>query len=156
MKDARGEKFLLKFDPKGFPETETATQIIMGRLLWAIGYNVTDDYIAKVKKEDLILDPKAEVKDPAGDSFPLDQTEFDTRLANVDVAKDGTMRALVSRYLDGKPLGGHPADGVRDDDPNDLIPHELRRVFVRFSPQAHLNLGFSELTQLGKDGLYVR
>lgn len=37
------------------------------------------------------------------------------------------MRALVSRYLDGKPLGGHPAKGVRADDPNDLIPHELRR-----------------------------
>jgi hypothetical protein len=37
------------------------------------------------------------------------------------------MRALVSRYLDGKPLGGHPAEGVRSDDPNDLIPHELRR-----------------------------
>jgi hypothetical protein len=127
MKDARGEKFLLKFDPKGFPETETATQIVMGRILWALGYNVTDDYIVTLRKEDLKLDPEAKVKDPAGVSFPLDQKEFDARMAGVDVAKDGTMRALASRYLDGKPLGGHPAEGVRDDDPNDLIPHELRR-----------------------------
>jgi hypothetical protein len=127
MKDARGEKFLLKFDPKGFPETETATQIVIGRILWALGYNVTDDYIVKLRKEDLVLDPEAKVKDPSGDSFPLDQKEFDARMAAVDVAKDGTMRALASRYLDGKPLGGHAAEGVRDDDPNDLIPHELRR-----------------------------
>jgi hypothetical protein len=37
------------------------------------------------------------------------------------------MRGLTSHYLDGKPLGGHPGEGVREDDPNDLIPHELRR-----------------------------
>ncbi|HEY5950844.1 MAG TPA: hypothetical protein VIV40_35370 [Kofleriaceae bacterium] len=127
IKDTRDEKWLLKFDRKGFPEAETATQIIIGRLLWAIGYNVTDDYVVRVRKEDLILAPDAKIKDPNGESMPLDQREVDARLATIDVAKDGTMRALVSRYLDGKPLGGHPAEGVRKDDPNDLIPHELRR-----------------------------
>jgi hypothetical protein len=127
IKDKRGEKFLLKFDPKGLPEAETATQIVMGRLLWALGYNVTDDYIVKIKKEDLVLAPDAKIKDPTGVTSPLDQRELDARLVRIDIAKDGTMRALLSRYLDGKPLGGHPCDGVRDDDPNDLIPHELRR-----------------------------
>jgi hypothetical protein len=33
----------------------------------------------------------------------------------------------VSRLLPGTPLGGHPSEGVRKDDPNDLIPHERRR-----------------------------
>jgi hypothetical protein len=127
IKDRRGEKFLLKFDPKGHPEGETSTQIITGRLLWALGYNVTDDYVVRLRKEDLVLAADAKVKDPGGESFELDQAELDARLALIDIAKDGTMRALVSRYLDGKPLGGHPAEGVRDDDPNDLIPHELRR-----------------------------
>ncbi|HEY5927740.1 MAG TPA: hypothetical protein VIV11_38910 [Kofleriaceae bacterium] len=127
IKDARGEKFLLKFDRKGLPEAETSTQIIIGRLLWAIGYNVTDDYVVRIRKEDLVLAPDAKVKDPQGQSFPLDQRELEARLAQIDVAQDGTMRALVSRYLDGKPLGGHPGDGVRADDPNDRIPHELRR-----------------------------
>jgi hypothetical protein len=127
IKDARGEKFLLKFDPKGFPEAETSTQIIMGRLLWAVGYNVTDDYVVKLRREDLVLAPDAKVKDPSGASFSLDKRELEARLAVVNTGKDGMMRALASRYLDGKPLGGHPAEGVREDDPNDLIPHELRR-----------------------------
>jgi hypothetical protein len=127
IKDARGETFLLKFDPKGIPEAETATQIIVGRLLWAIGYNVTDDYVVRVTKDELVLAPDAKIKDVIGNSTPLGQRELDERLARIDVAKDGTMRALVSRYLDGKPLGGHSAEGVRADDPNDVIPHELRR-----------------------------
>jgi hypothetical protein len=37
------------------------------------------------------------------------------------------MRVLVSHWLDGKPLGGHAGEGVRPDDPNDRIPHQLRR-----------------------------
>jgi hypothetical protein len=127
IKDARGEKYLLKFDPKGLPEAETATQIVIGRLLWALGYNVTDDHVVYISKSDLVLAPDAKVKDPSGASFPLDERELAARLARVDVGKNGTMRALLSRYLDGKPLGGHGAEGVRADDPNDLIPHELRR-----------------------------
>ena len=127
MKDARGEKYLLKFDPKGFPEAETATQLVVGRLLWTLGYNVTEDYVVRITKDDLVLAPDAKVKHASGQSFPLDAKELAARLAMVEVGKDGTMRALVSRYLDGKPLGGHPAEGVRADDPNDVIPHELRR-----------------------------
>lgn len=33
---------------------------------------------------------------------------------------------------------------------------DLGGVFARYGPQAHLNTGFSELTQIGKDGLYIR
>jgi hypothetical protein len=127
IKDARGEKYLVKFDPKGYPEGETAAQIIIGRLLWALGYNVTDDHVAYIDRSDLVLAPDAKVKDPSGQSFPLDERELDARLARIDIGKDGTLRALVSRYLDGKPLGGHGPEGVRADDPNDMIPHELRR-----------------------------
>ncbi|HEU4615333.1 MAG TPA: hypothetical protein VFS15_24735 [Kofleriaceae bacterium] len=127
IKDARGEKFLLKFDPRGFPEAETSTQIIVGRLLWAFGYNVTDDYVVRLRAEDLAIAPDAEVKDPVGKPRPLDRATLETMLARVEVSRDGTMRALASRYLDGKPLGGHPPEGVRRDDPNDVIPHQLRR-----------------------------
>ncbi|MEO8701468.1 MAG: hypothetical protein ABI867_15585 [Kofleriaceae bacterium] len=37
------------------------------------------------------------------------------------------MRGIASRILDGTWLGGHPDEGVRSDDPNDRIAHELRR-----------------------------
>lgn len=63
MKDSRGEKFVLKFDVSGFPEQETSSQIIAGRLLWAFGYNITDDYVVYIKREDLVLAKDAVVKD---------------------------------------------------------------------------------------------
>lgn len=127
IKDSRGEKFLLKFDVKGDPEAETATQVIMGKLLWAFGFNVTEDYIVYLNKRDLVVSPKAVIKDQFGHERPLTQTEVDRRLATIDEANDGNLRVMVSHWIPGKPLGGHAAEGVRADDPNDRIPHELRR-----------------------------
>jgi hypothetical protein len=127
IKDARGEKFLLKFDPRGYPEAETGTQVIVGKLLWLFGYNVTDDYVVYLRKDDLVLAPDAAIKDGKGNSWPLDRDELDRRLDTVEVNEDGSIRALASHWLPGKPLGGHSPEGVRADDPNDRIPHELRR-----------------------------
>jgi hypothetical protein len=127
IKDSRGKKFLLKFDPLGHPEAETATQVIMGKLMWAFGFNVTEDYVVYVQKCDLVLARDAVIKDPFGNKRPLDQRELDKRLALIEQSADGKIRVLVSAWLDGKPLGGHPFEGVREDDPNDRIPHELRR-----------------------------
>lgn len=127
IKDARGEKFLLKFDPAGWPETETATQVIMGKLMWGFGFNVTEDYVAYIRRDELQLDPKAVIRDIFGNESSLTLAEVDRRLAMVDRAADGRYRVLVSHWLDGQPLGGHPPEGVRRDDPNDRIPHELRR-----------------------------
>jgi hypothetical protein len=144
MKDARGEKFLLKFDPRGYPEAETAAQVIVGKLLWAFGYNVTDDYVVYLKKEDLELAPDASFKDGAGRKAPLDQATFDKMLASVEAGKDGTIRGLASYYLKGKPLGGFPPEGIRPDDPNDRIAHEMRRDlrggYVLFSWLDHTDL----------------
>ncbi|MGE5180751.1 MAG: hypothetical protein ACM31C_01750 [Acidobacteriota bacterium] len=127
FKDARGIKFLLKFDPAGFPEQETATHVIVGKLLWACGYNTTEDFVVKVRRDDLVLAPDARIKDDHGDDGKLDSHELDKRFAQIDIDGDGEIRGMASRWLDGKPIGGFPAEGVRDDDPNDRIPHELRR-----------------------------
>ncbi len=40
---------------------------------------------------------------------------------------NGVYRALASRHIEGKVVGGVEPEGVRKDDPNDRIPHELRR-----------------------------
>ncbi|HEY5945804.1 MAG TPA: hypothetical protein VIV40_09945 [Kofleriaceae bacterium] len=127
FKDSRGERFLLKFDPRGEPEGETATQVIVGKLFWAFGLNVTEDYVLYIQRSDLVLAKDAVIKDSFGNKSPLDQAELDRRLSMIDSERDGTIRVLVSHYLAGKPLGGHPAEGVRSDDPNDRIAHELRR-----------------------------
>ena len=152
VKDARGEKFLLKFDPRGFPEAETSAHIISGRLLWAFGYNVTDDYVAYIKRDDLKLADDAVIKTLGGHKRPLTNDALERALATVEKAPDGTMRVMMSHYLDGKPLGGHPGEGVRDDDPNDRIPHERRRdlrgTYVAFSWLDHNDLHEGQMVDM--------
>ena len=128
IKDARGEKFVLKFDTRGFAEQETGAHVIVEKILWACGYNVTDDYIVQFRAEDLALAKDAYIQDDAeDDKKPLTQEGLQHRLAEIERSPDGSYRALASYWLPGKPLGGHPAEGVRTDDPNDRIPHEQRR-----------------------------
>ena len=128
VSDSRGEKFLLKFDQRGYPEQETGAHIIVDKILWAVGYNVTDDYIVHFRTTDLVLAKDAYIKDSEVDpKRPLHVDELERRLARVESEPNGSYRALASHWLPGRPVGGHPAEGVRDDDPNDRIPHELRR-----------------------------
>ena len=129
VKDANGAKYMLKFDAADAPpEIETGTHVVVNRLLWACGYNVAEDHVVYVRPEDLILAADASVKDLTGGSVRrLDRAELDRRLATVRHELDGRIRGLASRWIDGVTLGGHPGEGVREDDRNDRIPHELRR-----------------------------
>ena len=127
IRDARGVKWLLKFDPLGYPEQETAAHVIVDRLLWACGYNTTEDFVVEVRRDQLVLAPDAFVEEDSGHKTKLDRAGLNSRLAKIDPDGKNAIRALASRWLPGKPLGGHPAEGVREDDPNDLIPHQLRR-----------------------------
>ncbi|TMQ04271.1 MAG: hypothetical protein E6J90_51800 [Deltaproteobacteria bacterium] len=127
ISDARGKKFLLKLDMAAFPEQLTATHVIVGRLLWACGFNVTEDHVVYFRPDDLVIAADAVGKDVFGDKHPLRRDEVEAVLARVAVEPDGRLRGMASLWLDGKPLGGPPAEGVRDDDPNDRIPHQLRR-----------------------------
>jgi hypothetical protein len=126
--DARGVKFLLKFEPPGLPELTSGADAVTSRLLWAAGYNVPENYVVYFRPEDLVLAPDAVVKDPGGGTRrALDHRELAEQLAGLDRTADGRMRGLASRWLDGTILGTTADEGVRDDDPNDKIPHELRR-----------------------------
>ena len=48
-------------------------------------------------------------------------------LKNTPRTKDGSIRALASRYVPGKVVGQYRYTGTRPDDPNDIYPHERRR-----------------------------
>lgn len=127
IEDATGARYVLKFDQKGLPETETAADVIGARLFWACGYHTPDDQIVTFKKSDLVIGKDAKVKPLFGDPYPLTQQILEDRLTRVNIGADGSIRGLASRFLIGKPLGAWPRTGVRADDPNDTIPHELRR-----------------------------
>lgn len=126
IEDALGARFLLKFDEPDFPVMETATDVVVQRLLWAVGYHVPEDSIVYFDRSQLVLDQGATVKDVFGNKRPMTIADLDGSLAKV--RSEGTrFRGLTSKFLPGIPIGGFPQRGVRADDPNDRIPHEHRR-----------------------------
>jgi hypothetical protein len=127
IEDSKGDKFLIKFDPKGAPGLATGADVIGSRLLWAAGYNVPDNSIAHFRGDDLDISPKATYKDSHGRKHPITRQYMDDLLSRVDVQPDGSIRCVASKFLPGKPLGPFHYNGRRKDDPEDLIPHELRR-----------------------------
>ena len=126
--DARGIRFMLKFDEPAWPELLTATDVVSNRLIWACGFNVAEDQIVEFTPADLVVAPDATVPDPLGETkHKLTRAELDRQLAALPRAADGRLRAMATRWLAGKSLGGPRDHGTRDGDPNDVIPHELRR-----------------------------
>jgi hypothetical protein len=128
IRDARGIKYQIKFDTLGLPEAETAADAIASRLIWACGYNVPEDQVVFVSRDQLRIAPDAMIKSSYGKPLRrLGQRDVDEMLAQVERGPSGQIRAIASRWLDGRSLGPPAFEGVRKDDPNDLIPHEQRR-----------------------------
>jgi hypothetical protein len=127
IKDSTGAKFLVKFDPPGHADLASACDVIGSHLFWSAGYNVPDDAIAYFRMEDLDFDKDATYTDDRGHKVPLTKDHIAKLLAKVCPPVNGRYRCLTSRYLEGKPIGPYEYFGRRKDDPEDLIPHELRR-----------------------------
>ena len=125
--DSRGVKFLLKFEQPNILEMENAADAVVARLLWAAGYNLPADHVVYFKPGDIKVAKDAYTKSPTDEKQPIDEAFVAAQLKRIPVGPDGRMRALASLFIEGKVLGGSHRLGVREDDPNDRIPHELRR-----------------------------
>jgi hypothetical protein len=127
VRDVRGRKYLLKFDKPGHLGLQTSSGVIVNRFLWALGYNVPNDAVLHLRRDELRVGAGAKIEDEYGDERRMLQADLDKLLAGVARTPDGGLRAMSSELLEGKPKGGFAPEGVREDDPNDLIPHEHRR-----------------------------
>jgi hypothetical protein len=128
VKDARGMKWLIKLDDIRFPEAATGADAVSDRLMWAAGYNTAEDEVVYFRFEDLVLAPDAHIKGRHGDNQgKLTIKKVREMLLHTELGKDHRYRATASRWLDGKPAGDPGGQATRKDDPNDRIPHELRR-----------------------------
>jgi len=127
IKDSEGTRFAIKFDPPGFPEMATGADVVTSYLYWAAGYNVPENVIVSFRRDDLEIGPGATYEDPVHGKQPITPEFLDRLLARVSRRPDSSFRAVASRFLPGKPLGEWKYSGRRRDDPEDLIPHELRR-----------------------------
>ncbi len=126
VEDVSGQRFAIKFDPPGYPELATSADAVCSRLYWAAGFNVPDNTIETFRREDLVIEDGA-TYEAAGGRRPITETYIDELLAGAPQRPDGSYRVVASRYLAGRPLGEWRYAGRREDDPEDLIPHEFRR-----------------------------
>ena len=127
VKDANGQRWFLKFDPPGMRGMATGTEVAVTRLMWALGYNVPENHIAYLRREQLVVGDGAKFTTAAGTTRGLRQGDIDQLLERAGRDADGRYRIVASRALDGKPIGRIKFLGTRSDDPNDIVAHEHRR-----------------------------
>jgi hypothetical protein len=117
LKARNGDKYIIKFDHKDYPELQSGAEVISTKILYAAGYHVPENYIGVIDPRTLEIEP--DVK--------LTREELTKMLEKVARRPDGMYRVLASKMLGGEAKGPFAFIGLRGDDPNDLIPHEHRR-----------------------------
>lgn len=127
IRDARGDHWLIKFDPPGCLGVTTGAGVISNRILHAAGYNVPADVIVRFTHDDLRLGEGVKVKLPDGSKRSMTSADLGAIFGSVAKLSDGRFHAIASRYVPGRPLGPFDYRGRRADDPNDRIDHQQRR-----------------------------
>ncbi|PSQ98340.1 MAG: hypothetical protein BRD48_07730 [Bacteroidetes bacterium QS_9_68_14] len=117
IEDARGDRYLLKFDPSRHVELATGAEVVVTKLFHALGYNVPQNYAVSFRPERLEL----------GEEVSLGRDDLRELLGKAAQYPDGHIRALASQFLEGEPIGPFQYHGTRPDDGNDIFPHESRR-----------------------------
>lgn len=113
--DARGVRYLIKFDTAANPEQQTGANVVVNRVLWTAGYHVPADHVVTFRRDQLRVSGEL-------------RAAVDAILASGAPPRGGRYRATASQLLGGSPRGGWPRTGTRVDDPNDRVPHERRRT----------------------------
>lgn len=127
VKDARGDTYVVKFDPPCCPGSTTAAGVIAGRLFHAAGYNVPEDFVIHFRREDLHVGEGVQVSAGRG-KRTMTEADIDTILTRAPREPDGTWRAIASKYLPGSLLGPFDWKDRRGDDPFDRVKHQNRRT----------------------------
>ncbi|MBX3305386.1 MAG: hypothetical protein KF751_04960 [Nitrospira sp.] len=127
IRDAKGDIYLLKFDPLLHPEMTTASEVISSRFLHAAGYHVPQHYLVDVDPKRIMVGPKAKFRGRYHVPRPMTDDDLAAIMERVPHRPDGTIRAMASKFLPGIPKGPFLYTGQRPDDPNDRIRHENRR-----------------------------
>jgi hypothetical protein len=127
IRDSKGDVYMLKMDQGDFPEMMSAADVIASKFLYAAGYNVPKNSVVEFDPRILSAKNDLQCQRLDGQKFSMTAEGIQHFLEKSARTKDGKIRAMASKYLDGKPVGPFSYTGVRSDDPNDRIPHEHRR-----------------------------
>jgi hypothetical protein len=119
-------KYLVKVEAHG-PERQVASTVIGEAVYYAAGYNASCEQALWVRPSVFKLAPGLESrKGNFGDLYAFDQAALD-ELERTSTMRNGLLRVSASSWVPGYALGQFRFEGTRDDDPNDVIPHENRR-----------------------------
>ncbi|HEY1557765.1 MAG TPA: hypothetical protein VGF94_23195 [Kofleriaceae bacterium] len=122
-----GVKYLLKADDRDMPERASAAAVIGTAIYRAIGFNTTCEQVIDVRAQQFAVAPGLSTIDNTGSRTRFDEAALAHVLASSTRLPDGSTRMQASKWLDGYAIGAFRYVGTRDDDPNDIIPHEDRR-----------------------------
>lgn len=121
IRAADGQTSIFKVDFDA-PERGTAADSISTRIFWGAGYFTPCNRVILFPRDALEL-----ASEPDGEHELPTPEDVDGILAGAMRTPDGRIRASLSEYIPGHPLGGWRFEGLRDDDPNDVFAHEDRR-----------------------------
>lgn len=127
IKDSEGDTYFVKFDIAGFPQLNTASEVISTKLVYACGYNVPENYLSVLDPKKLKIAEGVTVLNRWGREVRMTMEDLQTVLQRANKNPDGTYRIVASKFLEGKPMGPFLYVSRRKDDPNDHIPHNYRR-----------------------------
>ncbi|MBU8869969.1 MAG: hypothetical protein KOO60_03730 [Gemmatimonadales bacterium] len=127
IRDARGDIWLLKFDPPEHPGITIRAGVVSNLLFHAMGFHVPVDRLVRFDRNELVVGEGAKMRLKRGQEVSMSEANLDSVLVSTGSVFGGRYHALASRYLDGLPLGPFDDQGRRAGDPNDTIRHENRR-----------------------------
>lgn len=127
IEDARGDRYFIKFDPKGYNELASGAEVVATKLFYAAGYHTPENYVTVFDPSILRMGENVRFTDAKGRKRYMREEDLETILSDVEHMQDGRLRALASRYIPGKPLGPFDYEGYVEADSNDYVPHQHRR-----------------------------
>ena len=119
-------KYMLKADQAREGEKATGATAIASRIYHAAGWWAACDTVVYVPRRLLKLKPGLKSADNSGIEKPFDDAAL-SKILDGAQQRDGMVRMLASRWLDGRTIGPFQYEETRKDDPNDVIDHEDRR-----------------------------
>lgn len=128
VRDSAGVVWFVQFNAPSNPQAASGASMVANKLFWALGYWQAENHIAERRMDEFDIDPKAHVETPSGRDRPLDMGDLKAILEHARRGPNARYRMLASRAVPGRVLGGFKYHGTRPDDPNDIVPHEHRRV----------------------------
>ena len=128
MNDAKGQTWFVSFDANGFPEAATGAILVANKIFWALGYWQVENYLVHITPGELTIADTALVKVSSGQRRKMKFSDLQEVLRRAHKSPDGTYRAVAAKLIPGRDLGGFRYFDTRPDDPNDIVPHQDRRV----------------------------